>query len=87
MRWKLAKVGRRGNDIVIVLMIKIKFSPDWCVSLGWVPACELKGCRFNSGSGHMTGLWARSPFGSMQVATDVPLPLFLPPFPLSLKSF
>ena len=35
-------------------------------------------------SGLMPGLWARSPVGGVQEATNVALPLFLPPFP-SLK--
>ena len=38
-------------------------SPGWCGSVGWVPACEPKGCWFDCKSGHMSGLWARSPVG------------------------
>ena len=38
-------------------------SPGWCGSVDWVLACKPKGSRFNSQSGHMPGLWARSPVG------------------------
>ena len=31
---------------------------------------ESEGCRFDSQSGHMPGLWARSPDGGVQEATD-----------------
>ena len=41
---------------------KIKWlCPSWCGSVDWVPACELKGRQFNSQSGHLPGLQARSP--------------------------
>ena len=33
-------------------------------------ACEPKGRWFDSQSGHKPGLWARSPFGDMQEATN-----------------
>ena len=36
----------------------------WLVWLSGLSAgCELKGCWFDSQSGHMPGLWARSPVG------------------------
>ena len=35
--------------------------PGWCGSVDWVLACKLKGRWFDSQSGHMPGLWARSP--------------------------
>ena len=62
--------------------------PGWCGSVDWVPlACEPKGCWFDSQSGHMPGLWARSLVGGMQEATDgcfsrtlMFFYLFLPPF-------
>ena len=65
-------------------------STGWCGSADWVLACEPKGCPFDSQSGHMPGLWARSPVRGMWEATDwctflyidASLPLFLP---LSLK--
>ena len=43
-----------------------------------------RGRQFDSQSGHMAGLQARSPMGvalERQPHTDVCLPLFLPPFP------
>ena len=47
---------------------------------------KAKGRRFNSQSGHMPGMQARSPVRACerQQHTDVSLPFFLPPFP-SLK--
>ena len=60
--------------------------PGWCGSVDWVPACEPKGCQLDSHSGHLPGLWARSPGGGLRETTNynVSLPLYLPPFP-SLK--
>ena len=34
--------------------------PSWCGSVDWAPACEPKGRWFDSQSGHMPELWARS---------------------------
>ena len=58
----------------------------WLSGLGIVR--KSKGHRFDSRSGHVPGLWARSPAGTMREATGqyfsntgVSLPLFLPPFP------
>ena len=58
-------------------------NPDWC---GSVPACKPKDRWFNSQSGYLPGLQARSPVGGheKQPHIDVSLPLFLLPFP-SLK--
>ena len=61
--------------------------PGWCGSVDRVPACEPKGCRFNSQSRHMPGFRAMSPVGSPWEATThwcfyPSLSLFLP---LSLK--
>ena len=44
-------------------------SPGWCGSVDWAAACELKGHRFDSQSGHMPGLWARSPVGDAREST------------------
>ena len=44
-------------------------SPGWCGSMDWALACKLKGCWFNSQSGHMPGLWARCPVGGTWEAT------------------
>ena len=40
-------------------------SPRW-TTFSWVPACEPKGHWFDSQSGHMPGLPARSPVGRMR---------------------
>ena len=53
--------------------------PGWCGSVDWVPACEPKGHRFDSQSGHMPRLWARPPVVGMQEATTHGHS-FLPPF-------
>ena len=64
----------------LLLNKEYKDSLGWCGSGDWAPACEPKGHQFNSQSGHMPVLWARSPVGGMQEATniDISLPLFLP---------
>ena len=51
-----------------LLFLNKFFSPGWCGSVDWALACEPKGHRFSSQSGHMPGLQARSPVG-MQDAT------------------
>ena len=50
--------GRAKCSLYMTLL-----SPGWCSSVGWTQACEEKGCKFDSQSGHMPGLWARSPVG------------------------
>ena len=40
-------------------------SHERCGSVDWAPFCKLKGHQFNSQSGHLPGLWARSPVGGM----------------------
>ena len=47
---------------------KFTFCPGWCSSVDWVPACKPQGHWFNSQSGHMPGLWARSPVARAQGA-------------------
>ena len=61
----------------------VPFCLGWCGSLDWTLACKLKGRWFDSRPGYMPGLWAGSPIGAYerQPHIDVPLPLFLPPFP------
>ena len=64
-----------------------------CGSVDWTWACRLKGWQFDSQSGHMPGLWARSSVAGMQEANwsmflshiDVSLPLFLLLSPLSIN--
>ena len=61
--------------------------PGWCSSVDWAPACRPKGCQFDSQSGHMPGLQARSPVGGTQEATTHWFfsPSLSPSLPLSLK--
>ena len=47
----------------------IKTCPGWCDSVDCVPACEPKGRWFDSQSGHMPGLRARSPVRATYDAT------------------
>ena len=67
------------------------FSPGWCGSMDWVPACKLKGHWFDFQSGHMPGLQARSPLGGMHeqllgiAFAHLGFSLSLPSLPLSLK--
>ena len=63
------------------------FSPGWCGSVDWGPACELKGHWFNS-NWPKPQVQARAPTGGRQEAThqclshiNVSLPLILPLFP------
>ena len=67
--------------------VKPEISPSWCTSVDWAPACEPKGRRFDSQSGHMRGLWARSPVGGVQEAITHRCfsPSLSPSLPLSLK--
>ena len=52
---------------VFILKILLTFQP-WLL---WLKsAYKPRGHWFNSWSGHMPGLWARSPVGGMQVATS-----------------
>ena len=57
----------------------------WLVDWAW--ACELKGRWFDYQTGHMPGLWARSPVGGMGEATThwCFCPSLSPSLPLSLK--
>ena len=41
----------------------------WWGSVDWVLACKARGCQFDSQSGHMPGLWARSLVGGTHKAT------------------
>ena len=75
-------VHRRGNRYMFLSHINVSLSPSltlflkidkncpgWCGSVDWEPACEPKGRWFNSQSGHMPGLRARSPVGGTWEAT------------------
>ena len=59
-------------------------SPGWGGSVDWVPACKPKGHRFDSQSGHIPGLWARSLVGGAQETTTHWY--FSPSLSLSLKN-
>ena len=67
--------------------LRVSESPGWCGSVDWVTAWEPKGCWFNSQSGHMPRLQARSPVGNAQEATTQWCfsPSSSPSLPLSLK--
>ena len=71
-------LGLLGKDFFFLLhvywsqkhfLIKVLHGSGWYGSVDWVLACEPKGRWFDSQSGHMPGLWARSPVGGMQEAT------------------
>ena len=50
---------------------KIHASPGWCGSVDWEADCEAEGRWFDSRSGHMPGLRARSPVGCARKATTL----------------
>ena len=52
-----------------LFQLKKNYSLGWCSSVDWAWACEPKGHQFDSQSGHMSGLQARSPVGSIQEST------------------
>ena len=70
---------------VTIFQLKIfSFCTGWCGSVEWAPPWKPKGHWFDSQSGHVPGLWARSPVGGMWEATthccfspSLPLPLSL----------
>ena len=53
----------------LIHVFKSAGGSGWCGSVDSVQVCEPKGCRFNSQSNHMPGLWARSPAGGVIEAT------------------
>ena len=61
----------------------IKFSPGWCGSVDWVPACKPKGSIPSQGTHLGCGPGPQQGAHERQPHIDVCLPLFLPPFPLS----
>ena len=71
----------------ICLLSKVSsFSVDWCGSVDWVAFCKPKGCQFDSQSGYLPGLQARSPVGGVQEATNrLFSPSLSPTLPLTLK--
>ena len=84
------------SENVRPLVQKVRISgrcADWCGSVGWAFSRKAKVCRFDSLSGHVPGLWVWSPVGVCMRGNqlmfvshiNVSLPIFLPPFPPSLK--
>ena len=65
--------------------LKLFYCPGWCGSVDWALACEPKSHQFDSPSGHMPGLWARSPVrGAWEATTHWCFsPSFSPSLPLS----
>ena len=63
------------------------FCPGWRGFVDWEPACEPKGHWFNSQSGHIPGLRARSPVGGAREVTThwCFSPCLSPSLPLYLK--
>ena len=85
VQWKMEEVRNVSKERSMLkknsLIKKDLFITAWCDSMDWVPACEPKVHWFNSQSGHMPGLWARSPGGGVLEATIhrcFPLSLSLP---------
>ena len=69
-------------------VLKVLFlGPGWCGSVDWVLACKPKGHWFDSQSGHMPGLQARSLVGGAWEATThwCFSPCLSPSLPLSLR--
>ena len=76
------------RESLLIDSLKIAItSSGWCGSVGWALACKPKGHWFDSQSGHMPGLQARSPVGGTQEATThwCFSPSLSPFLPLSLK--
>ena len=62
--------------ILVWLKKKKKLNPGWCGSVDCTPACEPKGWWFDSQSGHMPGLWVRSPeLMFLSLSFSLPSPL------------
>ena len=77
----------RGGDQIYHWTFIRNTGPGCCHSVDSVPACEPNGSWFNSQSGHMPGLQARSPVEGTQEATTHGCfsPSLSPFFSLSLK--
>ena len=57
-------------SLICKMVINYKPCPGWCGSEGWALACKLKGRQFDSQSGHMSGLRARSLVGDILEAAN-----------------
>ena len=62
----LIRIQPRLVQSCLYSLSKICFSPSWCGSVDWVPACQPKNHRFDAQSGHMPGFRARSPVSGTQ---------------------
>ena len=55
-------------------LVKFHIKPvirlDPCDLVGWALSCKVKGCQFDSGSGHMPRSWVQSPGGHVPEATN-----------------
>ena len=79
----------------VVQIKKQESFPDWCGSVGWTLSHTAKGCWLDSQSGHVPGLWTRSPVGTWEGGNqliflshiNVSPPFFPPPFPSLYKIF
>ena len=76
-----------NNGNFIYYFLREQNSPGWCGLVDWVLAYKPKGCWFDSHSGQMPGLQAKSPVGGMWKATPHCCfsPSLSPSLPLSLK--
>ena len=76
---------RLSTQTAVCCFIKKTVSPEWYGSVGWASSHKAKGCRFNSWSGHMPGLWVRAPYGActrsnqLMFLSHVDVSLPLPP--------
>ena len=78
----------RDSDLMLKRLNYWRNAPGWCGSVDWALACEQKGHQFDSQSGHMPKLWAKSQVGGAQEATThwCPCPSLSPFLPLYLKT-
>ena len=70
--WTNLKKSRIPPKVELFLKrvdLEKSLQPGCCSSVNWVLACRLKGHQFESHSGYMCGLWARSPAGGMREVT------------------
>ena len=58
------------EELLDLKRLKRQIILGWCGLVDSIPACKPNGCQFDSQSGHMSGLWARSSVGGVLKATD-----------------
>ena len=59
------------NEEPPLVLNRLKTSPDWYGSVGWALSHKPKGHQFDSQSGYMLGLQARSQAGGVQEAANL----------------